>query len=96
MESTDWDFFCVMQKCTCTLGKHCLFTRTGEEISILHSFIAVWDRSTMPVAKEYLTLLEEVLISEQVPFLFSQVDLSSHLELSVFLATQPATLQTVN
>lgn len=100
MESTDWDFFCVMQKCTRTLGKHCLFIRTGDargkEINILHSFIAVWDCSTMPVAKEYLTFLEEVLISEQVPFLFSQVDLSSHLELSVFLATQPAILQTVN
>lgn len=57
---------------------------------------AVWDSSTRPVAQEYLTLLEEVQTTEQVLFLFPQVDLSSHLELCVFLASQRATLQTVN
>lgn len=100
VESTDWDVFHVMQKCICTIGNHCLFIRTGDargkEIKIPHSSSAVWDSSTRPVAQEYLTLLEKVQISEQVPFLFSQVVLSSHLELCVFLATQPATLQTVN
>lgn len=99
MESTDWDFFHVMQKCICTLRNHCLFIRTGgargKEIKIPHSFSAVRNSSTRPV-QEYLTLLEELQISEHVPFLFSQVDLSSHLELCVLLATQPATLQTVN
>lgn len=100
MESTDWHFFHVMQKCICTLRNYCLFIRTGDargkEIKIPHSFSAVWDSSTRPVAQEYLTLLEEIQISEHIPFPSSQVDHSSRLELCVFLATQPATLQTVN
>lgn len=77
-----------------------MFKRTGDargkEIKFQQSFSAVWDSSTRPVTQEYLTLLEEMQISEQVPFLFSQADLSFHPELCVFLATQPAALQTVN
>lgn len=105
MWSTEcWGFFLGMH--LCTLENYCLFIRTGElpeEIkkkktnpNPIPSVIATCDSSRMPVARAYLRLLEAVQISEQVPFLVSQKDLATHLELCVSSDSQPATLRIVN